>query len=243
MTIHWFNPLVWIAFMLMSTDMELSCDEKVLKVMNEDVKKPYANSLLSLAVGKHILNGSPIAFGEKNIKNRIKNVLKYKKPGIRVIAVCIIIVAVAGIGLMTNPIKKRANDGISTAKQKAHSVIFLNPFYSVTKDTFLNDRKENEYLFSDEIFEIDSVISFDKILVINPKYKEEYVGEQVKVVGDMVIDISNYSSKKCYRVLTSDNNDTGYIIYELDNETWISHWGWYGENKDAWLCEYILRVI
>jgi hypothetical protein len=70
--IHWFNPLVWIAFMLMSTDMELSCDERVLKKMNEDIKKPYADSLLSLATGRHILNGSPLAFGEGNIKGRIK---------------------------------------------------------------------------------------------------------------------------------------------------------------------------
>ncbi len=58
-SIHWFNPLVWIAFILMSTDMELSCDERVLKVMNEDIKKPYANSLLSLATERHIFNGSP----------------------------------------------------------------------------------------------------------------------------------------------------------------------------------------
>jgi len=60
--------------------MELSCDERVLKVMNEDIKKPYANSLLSLATGRHILNGSPLAFGEGNVKGRIKNVLNYKKP-------------------------------------------------------------------------------------------------------------------------------------------------------------------
>jgi len=55
LAIHWFNPLVWIAFRLMSTDMELSCDEKVLKKMDEEIKKPYANSLLSLAAERHIL--------------------------------------------------------------------------------------------------------------------------------------------------------------------------------------------
>lgn len=63
LSVHWFNPLVWIAFVLMSIDMELSCDEKVLKEMDRDIKKHYANSLFSLATGKHIFNGSPLALG------------------------------------------------------------------------------------------------------------------------------------------------------------------------------------
>jgi beta-lactamase regulating signal transducer with metallopeptidase domain len=75
LSIHWFNPLVWIAFRLMSIDMELSCDERVLRKMDKDIKKTYANSLLSLNTKKHILNGSPLAFGEGNVKTRIKNVL------------------------------------------------------------------------------------------------------------------------------------------------------------------------
>jgi beta-lactamase regulating signal transducer with metallopeptidase domain len=102
-SVHWFNPLVWIAFILMSTDMELSCDERVLKVMNEDIKKPYANTLLSLATGRHILNGSPLAFGEGDVKGRIKNVLNYKKPRFWVIVFSIIIVTTVGAGLMVNP--------------------------------------------------------------------------------------------------------------------------------------------
>ena len=103
LSIHWFNPLVWIAFMLMSMDMELSCDEQILKRMNVDIKKPYANSLLSLATGRHILNGSPLAFGEGNVKGRIKNVLNYKKPRFWVIALAIIIAIAVGIGLLANP--------------------------------------------------------------------------------------------------------------------------------------------
>lgn len=104
LSIHWFNPLVWIAFMLMSEDMELSCDEKVLKEINEDIKKPYANSLLSLATEKHILNGSPLAFGEGNVKSRIKNVLNYKKSGLWVIVITVILSLAVGIGLLANPI-------------------------------------------------------------------------------------------------------------------------------------------
>ena len=103
LSIHWFNPLVWIAFMLMSTDMELSCDEKVLKEMNEDIKKPYANSLLSLATGRYIFNGNPLAFGEGNVKGRIKNVLNYKKPRFWVVVISAIIAVAIGVGLLANP--------------------------------------------------------------------------------------------------------------------------------------------
>lgn len=103
LSLHWFNPLVWIAFMLMSMDMELSCDERVMKEMDEDIKKPYANSLLSLAAGKHILNASPLAFGEGNVKGRIKNVLNYRKPSFWVVVLSSIVVIIVGIALVTNP--------------------------------------------------------------------------------------------------------------------------------------------
>jgi len=83
LSFHWFNPLAWIAFRLMSRDMELSCDERVLRDTNADIKKPYANSLLSLAAGGHLLSGNPLAFSEGNVKERIKNVLNYKRPAFR----------------------------------------------------------------------------------------------------------------------------------------------------------------
>lgn len=101
--IHWFNPLVWAAFFLMSEDMELSCDESVLKQMGGRIKTDYSTSLLSLAAGKRIVGGCPLAFGENNIKGRIKNIMYYKKPAFWVIIIAAVIVAAAGIGLMSNP--------------------------------------------------------------------------------------------------------------------------------------------
>jgi len=105
--VHWFNPLVWIAFMFMSRDMEFSCDERVLRKMyfsNVDIKKSYASSLLSLATEKHILNGSPLAFGEGNVKERIKNVLNYRKPRFWALVSSFVIVIAVGIGLLANPV-------------------------------------------------------------------------------------------------------------------------------------------
>lgn len=115
-TIHWFNPLVWLSFFLMSKDMELSCDEKVIKEMGTKVKKDYSNSLLSLSTGKRIIGGSPLAFGENNTKGRIKNILNYKKSGFWMTIVGIIVVVVAAVGLLSNPKGKAINSSESLDK-------------------------------------------------------------------------------------------------------------------------------
>lgn len=101
--VHWFNPLVWIAFFISGRDMEMSCDESVIKKLGNDVKKDYSTSLLSLATGKRIIGGTPLAFGEGNTKGRIKNILSYKKPTFWVAIICILAVIAVCVGLMTNP--------------------------------------------------------------------------------------------------------------------------------------------
>lgn len=100
--LHWFNPLVWMAFFISGKDMEMSCDEAVIKQLGNDVKKEYSSSLLTLTTGKHIIGGSPLAFGEGDTKGRIKNVLNYKKPAFWVVIISFLIVVVLGFGLATN---------------------------------------------------------------------------------------------------------------------------------------------
>ena len=103
-SIHWFNPIVWLAFYLMGEDMELSCDESVMKEMGHKIKRDYSNSLLALSVGKRVIGSSPVAFGESNTKGRIKNILNYKKPKFWVVVGAIVVVIVSTIGLLSNPI-------------------------------------------------------------------------------------------------------------------------------------------
>jgi beta-lactamase regulating signal transducer with metallopeptidase domain len=102
-SIHWFNPFVWLAFILMTKDMEFSCDEFVIKKMGNEIKKSYSNSLLSLSAGRKIIGGSPLAFGENNIKERIKNILNYKKPGFWIIIICVAVLIMAMLGLLSDP--------------------------------------------------------------------------------------------------------------------------------------------
>ncbi len=119
--VHWFNPLVWIAFFLMSTDMELSCDESVLKQMGGDIKKDYSSTLLSLSTGRRIIGGHPLAFGEGNIKGRIKNILNYKRPALWVIVIAFLIVAAVCIGLISDPRNIALQDVGSQGENRYHS--------------------------------------------------------------------------------------------------------------------------
>jgi len=103
LALHWFNPLVWLAFRLSGTDMEMSCDEAVMEKMSQDVRGDYAACLLEMASGRRAFAGMPLAFGEDNAKARIKNILSYKKPALWLILLAAVMLLSLGIGLLTNP--------------------------------------------------------------------------------------------------------------------------------------------
>ena len=107
LTVHWFNPLVWLAYILLCRDIELACDEKVIKNMDVEQKKTYSKALLSCSVSRKtfVAVAVPLAFGEVAVKKRIKSVLNYKKPTFWIIAVAAVISVVVITGLMTNPVK------------------------------------------------------------------------------------------------------------------------------------------
>lgn len=101
--LHWFNPLAWIAFFQMSKDMELSCDERVIIEAGTEIKKKYASSLLKLSTERWNIGGTPLAFGENSTKNRIKNILNYKKPAFIIMIPITFLLIVVIIALLTNP--------------------------------------------------------------------------------------------------------------------------------------------
>ena len=103
LTLHWFNPLVWIAFYAAEKDMEMSCDEAVMKQMKDDIRAEYCTALLNLTVPKTIFHGPPLAFGEGNTKSRVKNVMRYKKPAAFAVCIASVLLIACIIGLGTDP--------------------------------------------------------------------------------------------------------------------------------------------
>ena len=101
--LHWFNPLVWLAFVLMERDMEMSCDEAVLRRMGEDVKEAYSLALLQLASEGSAAGSSPIAFGEGNVRRRIQNILSWHKRRIVTVVSLAALLGALVIGLALNP--------------------------------------------------------------------------------------------------------------------------------------------
>lgn len=101
--VHWFNPLVWLAFVLASKDMEMSCDEAVIRRMGENVRADYSASLLALATGRRMIAGTPLAFGEGDTKGRIRNLANWRKPAFWVILAAVTGCATLAVCLLTNP--------------------------------------------------------------------------------------------------------------------------------------------
>lgn len=102
--VHWFDPLVWLAFFLLEKDMELSCDEAVLARLGQRHKKPYAQTLLAAASGRWRPGGCPVHFGESNIPARIRSALRYRRPAALVTAAAFLAVTVLTVGCAANPL-------------------------------------------------------------------------------------------------------------------------------------------
>ncbi|MBR1931953.1 MAG: hypothetical protein IJ833_10895 [Lachnospiraceae bacterium] len=110
LSIHWFNPFVWLAFILFSKDMEMSCDEAVIKRMGENIRADYSASLLALSTRHRILRGIPVDFGEGDTKSRIKNLAAFRKTKKGVLAVLM-----AGVVLLIVCLASTRKTGISEA--------------------------------------------------------------------------------------------------------------------------------
>lgn len=130
--LHWTNPLVWLAFVLSGKDMEMSCDEAVMRKMDSDIRADYAQSLLSLATGKRRIAAVPLYFGEGDTGARVKNVLKYKKP-LTVIVILAAAVLIAATVLLATTAGTKDDQMLWGAEYTADILLYD------TTDTPLND--------------------------------------------------------------------------------------------------------
>ena len=104
LTIHWFNPLMWFSYVLLCRDIELACDEKVIREMGNEQRADYTQALVACSVNRRLIAACPLAFGEIGVKERVKSVMNYKKPAFWIVLASVIVCAVIAVCFLTNPI-------------------------------------------------------------------------------------------------------------------------------------------
>ena len=130
LTVHWFNPVLWLAYILLCRDIELACDEKVIRDMEADQKKAYSEALLNCSVNRRQIAACPLAFGEVGVKERVKTVLNYKKPAFWIVLVAIVALMITAVCFLTDPVKKE------TTTYRVEEIVYRNPAisYYMTED-------------------------------------------------------------------------------------------------------------
>ena len=107
LTVHWFNPLMWLAYVLLCRDIELACDEKVIKELGNEQRADYTQALVACSVNRRMIAACPLAFGEVGVKDRVKSVMNYKKPAFWIIILAVIACVIVAVCFLTNPKQDR----------------------------------------------------------------------------------------------------------------------------------------
>lgn len=205
--IYWFNPLSWVAFILFCRDIELACDEKVIKNMSAAEKKEYSESLLSCSFKKRIAIVYPLAFGEVGVKQRVKSILSYKKPTFAVLFLSFLGFIVIGICFLTNASQEyQFNESIPTD---------LSPALVQTK------KKEIELQQMLLDYDKDNIT---EVAVLLQDLDDVDASASIVVVGkEKVINVDKQNNMKSFvsEYLNIDVLNI-YLVY-IDNETFYSH--------------------
>ena len=120
LSIHWFNPLMWLGYIFLCRDIELACDEKVIEKLGEEVKADYSQALLNCSVSRKRITACPLAFGEVGVKQRIRSVLHYKKPAFWILIAAIVVCCVVAVCFLTDPMDKE-NMGVQSIRVRGNS--------------------------------------------------------------------------------------------------------------------------
>ena len=149
LSVYWFNPVLWLAYILLCRDIELACDEKVVKDFDPVSKKAYSMALLECSIPRRMITACPLAFGEGNVKRRIKSVLHYKKPAFWIVAVSVAACIIAAVCFLTDPAteadkwEERCRDVLEDIQSMDTYHITVSGQYE--GEDFLNDTSTTQY--------------------------------------------------------------------------------------------------
>ena len=110
LSIYWFNPIIWVAYYFLCRDIESACDEKVIRNMHEEDRQSYSRALLNCSIKQRMISVCPLSFGEEGVKERVENIMSYKKPAVWIVCIAVILCAVFAVCFLTNPAVANSNE-------------------------------------------------------------------------------------------------------------------------------------
>ena len=198
LTVYWFNPVMWAAYILLCRDIESACDEKVLKEKGTEIKKAYSDALINCSVSRKIISACPLAFGETSVKSRVKSVLNYKKPAFWIIIVALVACAVTAVCFLTNP-------------KEDEKVTFNGA--PLTFD------KEDVYVFyPKELVYVSPVYSFVQTAVMAPRYRLLYDKSFAELEQTSIDEFILTERGHMQEISLTDNFEKAFLDYENDRE-------------------------
>ncbi len=153
LTLHWINPLMWLAYVLLCRDIELACDEKVIKELNSEQRADYTQALVDCSVNRRMIAACPLAFGEVGVKDRVKSIMNYQKPAFWIIFTALVLCVVVAVCFLTNPLEDswiKVTHGAASVELECNFSSPINA-YAIYEDIY-----ENGELVSSEAIVFDS---------------------------------------------------------------------------------------
>ncbi len=179
LTIHWFNPLVWLAYVLLCRDIELACDEKVIKKLDNEQRANYTQALVNCSVNRRMIAACPLAFGEVSVKDRVRSVMNYKKPTFWVILASVIVCIVMAVCFLTNPKEKQEQE------QQGNEVIVDDEGNEKDLEQVKENKGDSEQVeeSKNELEQVQTEIEGDEVL---EAYDTLLAGDQSLVNNEVV---------------------------------------------------------
>ena len=245
--LHWFNPLVWLGYVLLCRDIELACDEKVVKELNGEQRADYSQALLTCSVKRHMIAACPLAFGEVGVKDRVKSVLHYKKPAFGVGTVGIVISIIFAVCFLTNPMD--ASESIINKVLKLDGEYEVNQIFDQKVTLSIPVSKLPEQVFSEEglVFDKEAVIAYQDatttIYLKEAKYANEGT-DKVYFSFDFAFDLSKKEGKFFYPYIVRDSGLTNAVtigdgILQAENDTYENAVAVRGQGPDNQIWFYV----